>query len=301
MGKKYKAIAFGEILWDILPEKKCLGGAPFNCGIHLGRLGFETKIISALGDDELGEEALDFMKKEGAICDYVGILDGIPTGFTNVVVQDGIPSYEFNSPCAWDKISISENQLNELSKENYDVCIFGTLAQRSEISRKTLYSLLKNLKIETVFFDVNIRKNYYSKKIIEDSLIYADIVKMNDEEIPIIANQLGYQKSDDEFIYKFIEDFGLKGVIATLGKKGSAAYFDNKKYHCPAGTVKVVDTVGAGDSFSAAFLASFVRNCNVEAALKKGSKLADFVVSQRGAIPALPTLAEAETFLKENY
>lgn len=285
MEKKYKAIAFGEILWDILPDKKCLGGAPFNVSVHLNRLGFETKIVSALGKDKLGQEALDFISKEKCSIDCIETIRDIPTGFTNVNVQKGIPSYEFNEPCAWDMISLSENKKIELSQENFNVFIFGSLAQRHEISRKTLYSLLSDIHADTVFFDVNLRKNFFSRKIIEESLSFADIVKMNDEEIPVISKLLGYKKSDDDFIFKFIDDFRLKGLIATLGKKGSAAYFNNQKIICPCGDVKVVDTVGAGDSFSAAFLSAYVKGKNIEESLISGSKLADFVVSKAGALP----------------
>ena len=285
MEKKYKAIAFGEILWDILPDKKCLGGAPFNVSAHLNRMGFETKIISALGKDKLGQEALEFIKKEGCSPDFIASLNEISTGFTNVVVHKGIPDYEFNEPCAWDMISISDNQLRKLSEEKFDVFIFGSLAQRHEISRKTLYSLLTGLQADTIFFDVNLRKNFFTRKIIEDSLIFADIVKMNDEEIPVVSKLLGYKECNDDFIFKFIDDFGLKGLIATSGKKGSAAYFNNQKVSCSCGNVKVVDTVGAGDSFSAAFLASYIKGNNIEESLCKGAKLADFVVSKTGALP----------------
>ncbi|MCR5762403.1 MAG: hypothetical protein K6G00_03375 [Treponema sp.] len=153
-------------------------------------------------------------------------------------------------------ISISDNNMKKICNEKYDVFIFGTLAQRSDTNRKTLYSLLKNLQVKNVFFDVNLRKNFYSKEIIENSLTFADILKMNDEEIPIIADLLGYSKCNDEFIYELIKNYKLKGIITTLGKKGSAA-----------------------------FLVALVKGKSIEECLNYGSKLAEFVVSKNGALP----------------
>lgn len=278
-------LSFGEILWDILPEKKHLGGAPLNCAMHLQRMGYETTVISALGNDELGKSALVLIQKENISMDYITIVDTVPTGFTHVVLENGFPSYEFNNPCAWDCIALSDEQMKSIANKRWSVFIFGSLSQRSEKSRHALYALLDVLKSDTIFFDVNIRKNFYSKEIIKRSLAYAHIVKMNDEEVPFIARLLEYSDSSEVFIDRLMRDYTLQGVIITLGSKGAAAYFNGKKYYQKTGAVSVVDTVGAGDSFSAAFLAAYIQGKSIQESLLSGSVLADYVVSHAGAVP----------------
>lgn len=285
MKDKQTVLSFGEILWDILPEKQCLGGAPLNCAVHLRRMGCKAAVISALGNDELGHSALGLIREENISTDYIALLDTCPTGFTHVVLENRLPTYEFNSPCAWDCITLTRGQLKSITDNRWNIFIFGTLSQRSLQSRKTLYKLLDSIRPDIVFFDVNIRKNFYSKKIIERSLRYAHIVKMNDEELPIIAKLLDYSSYDDRLIHQLIHDYTLKGVIITYGKKGAVAYFEGEKYAQKAHSVSVVDTVGAGDSFSAAFLAAFIRGKSIREALECGSVLADYVVSHAGAVP----------------
>ena len=287
MTKKMQAAAFGEILWDILPDKKCLGGAPLNCGAHLNRLGFKTSMISSLGNDELGKKALDAVKKEKVNTDFIQVLPGIPTGFTQVTLENGIPSYEFNAPCAWDCISLSHEQFSAFFKQHWNVFCFGSLAQRSDMSRNTLLNILRDIQADIIFFDVNLRKAFFNRNIIEGSLQHTDILKMNDEEIPVLSKLLGYNCSDDVFIRRIINDFKLTGVVTTLGKKGCAAYFNDTIYTRKPSPVPVVDTVGAGDSFSAAFLASYVyTGGDVQKAIEAGTRMADFVVSHSGALPA---------------
>jgi fructokinase len=290
MQEKRKAAAFGEILWDILPDRKCLGGAPFNCGAHLNRLGFETSMVSALGNDELGRDAVELIKKECIRDTYLQIYDDVPTGFTTVTLENGIPSYEFNSPCAWDRIAPDEKLIKNFLSVHWNIFCFGSLAQRSETSRTTLTKILSRIDADIVFFDVNLRKKFFTEDIIRKSLECTDILKMNDEEVPVLSELLGFDSSDgSSFIYKLIEKYALKGVIVTLGKKGVCAYFDGNVYTQTPSPVKVADTVGAGDSFSAAFLASFTSGHSVQDALAAGTSLADFVVSHYGALPEYDT------------
>ncbi|MCR5290225.1 MAG: carbohydrate kinase [Treponema sp.] len=286
MTQQKQALAFGEVLWDILPEKKCLGGAPLNCGGHLNRLGFETSMISAVGSDLLGTQALDIIKKEQISTQYIQSLPAVETGFTQVTLENGIPSYEFNTPCAWDCITLNDDQLESIKNTHWSVFCFGTLAQRNEVSRQTLSSIFSILEADIVFFDINLRKNFYSTDIIKNSLIFADILKLNDEEVPILSKLLEYDGSPEAFIEKLIKQFSLEGVIVTLGKKGAAAYFDGTRYEQKPSAVKVVDTVGAGDSFSAAFLATLANGHSVQDALQAGTIMADYVVSHDGALPA---------------
>jgi fructokinase len=285
MAETRKAAAFGEILWDILPEKKCLGGAPFNCGAHLKRLGFETTMISSLGDDKLGREALALVKKENVSSRFINTISGVSTGFTNVVLDNGKPSYEFNTPCAWDYITLNPQLKKNFLDSRWDVFCFGSLAQRSEASRETLYSLLGEINADIKYFDINLRKNFYSKQIIEQSLKYTDILKMNDAELPVISSLFGITGNVPDIAENIIKKYKLRGIIITAGKDGTTAYFNNQEYKVLPGDVPIVDTVGAGDSFSAAFLASYISGHSVADALEAGSTLADFVVSHSGALP----------------
>ncbi|MCK9169879.1 MAG: carbohydrate kinase [Treponema sp.] len=285
MPETKKAAAFGEILWDILPGKKCLGGAPFNCGAHLNRLGFKTTMLSALGDDQLGQEALSLVNNENVSSRFINMLSGVPTGFTNVVLNNGKPSYEFNSPCAWDYIAFNSSMEKTFLATHWDVFCFGTLAQRSVVSRKTLFTLLEKINADIKFFDINLRKEFYTDSVIEQTLKYTDILKMNDEEFPVVSKILGITGNMAAAAEYIIKKYGLKGIIITAGKSGTTAFFNNQEYRISPENVPVIDTVGAGDSFSAAFLASYINGHSVTDALSAGSALADFVVSHSGALP----------------
>jgi fructokinase len=285
MSEIKKAAAFGEILWDILPEKKCLGGAPFNCVAHLNRLGFKTTMVSSLGNDQLGQEALSLVEKEHVSSKFISMLPDVPTGFTNIVLNNRTPSYEFNSPCAWDHITLCPHLKKEFLSTHWNVFCFGSLAQRSCVSYETLYSLLDKINADVKFFDINLRKTFYTKSIIELSLKYADILKMNDAELQVVSNLLEIPGSMSQIAGSLIKKYKLQGIIITVGKDGTIAYFNDQEYRVSPEDVPVIDTVGAGDGFSAAFLASYITGHSVIDALTAGSTLADFVVSHSGALP----------------
>lgn len=282
-----KALAFGEILFDVYSDRKCLGGAPLNVAGHLARLGFESSIVSAVGSDGDGNEARSLVSSLGVRTDYIQTVSGIPTGRTEIVLDNGIPSYEFNSPCAWDEIRPSPDAIGRIFAETWDVFCFGTLAARSPTSRQTLTDLVSGVRAKTVFFDVNLRKRFYDADILKYGLSKSDILKMNDEEVPVLARLLEAPAGmdDDHFQDWLIGEWGLSGVLLTKGKAGASARFGGKTSMVLPGTVPVVDTVGAGDSFSAAFLASLARGYTPEQALVFASTLADYVVTQNGAIP----------------
>ncbi len=282
-----KALSFGEILWDIFPDSRCLGGAPLNVAGHLARLGVEACIVSALGKDPLGSEALELMKANHIDTRYVESLPDIETGFTRIKLTAGIPEYEFNFPCAWDSIALAPRHKEAILAEKWDVFCFGTLSQRSETSRVTLREILQKIDPAIVFCDINLRKQFYSREILEWSLEHSDILKMNDEESPIVSSLLRESAVfDEKELYAWlIEKFALKGILVTRGKKGVSAYFDGKEYAHTPSDVKVVDTVGAGDSFSAAFLVSLFTGKSIPRALELATDLADFVVSRSGALP----------------
>ncbi len=277
-----KAIAFGEILWDVFTDtgKKTLGGAPLNVAGHIKRLGGESYIISGVGNDELGNETIKYIHEMGMTDKYIIRTSDYETGRALVTLRDGIPSYTFNRPAAWDRIELTKDMSDGLFSEEYDVLIFGTLAQREQKSRETLRTILKAAKARELFFDVNLRLDFYTPEIIIDSLRYATILKMNDEEQPVILKIAGC-----ESIKELMNRYSLSTVIVTYGKKGTYCYSSGKCFHCEPENVPVVDTVGAGDSLSAGFLYFTFSGYPVDIALAKASMLADYVVQKRGAIP----------------
>lgn len=282
-GENMKALSFGEILWDVFGDDKTLGGAPLNVLGHIRRLGGNAQIISAVGSDELGEQTVKAIDTLGIDRAFLRI-SPYGTGQAIVTLKDGIPSYRFNEPAAWDDISLDEAALDKIRNDHYSVFIYGTLAQRSETSRKTLCTLLDSVDADTFFFDVNLRLDFWSEKSIKRGLERATILKMNDEEVDTIAKL--FSAESDELTEKLFALYpDLRVIIVTLGKKGSALYERGSVHHVPSGSVKVLDTVGAGDSLSAAFLYFISSGRKPAEALEKASLLADYVVTKQGAIP----------------
>ena len=278
-----KALAFGEILWDVNGNEKTIGGAPLNVLAHIRRLGGEASIVSAVGSDELGRDSLACLEDFGIAEQYVRI-SPFPTGRADVVLENGIPSYEFNMPCAWDDIRLSDEQYIDIFNDDFSVFIYGTLAQRCLTSALTLEKLLDDVSAAEFFFDVNLRGNFYNEKSIGRGLGKATIIKMNDEELPVVASLLGMGK--ESLIGWLFDNTSVKKVLVSAGSSGSFCHEKGgKAYHAGAADVSVVDTVGAGDSLSAAFLYFLARGMDAGSALEKASVLADYVVTKRGAVP----------------
>ena len=274
-----KALAFGEILWDVIGNERKIGGAPLNVLGHIVQLGGEGSVISALGKDELGNESLQYLKAKGINTDLIRSTDA-ETGKAIITLVDGIPSYRFTSPSAWDEITLTEKELNEIRNTHYDAFIYGTLAARNITSRRTWEQLLENINASALFFDVNLRLSFYSKEVLEIGARHADILKLNDEELPVILEML-----EAKDIKELIHKYNLRMVLLTSGKAGSDVYTEGAHIHQDAGNVKVVDTVGAGDSLSAGFLYFLTNGNTLEETLRKASLLADYTVGKRGAIP----------------
>lgn len=281
-----KILAFGEILWDVFPDKKCIGGAPLNFAAHAAKQGSEAYILSAVGRDPLGEDALTFLKDKKIKTDYVGLSD-LETGKCLVTLdKNGVPNYDLLSGVAWDEIAGGP-------KEAFDVFYFGTLALRSEINLKTVKEILNDNTFKEIFADVNIRPPYYSSEILAFVSEKATVLKISDEELPIYLRELGlYAESSYKNSAKLIAKTfnNLKLVIITLGEKG-AYVFDAEKsleYSCDAVKAEVKSTVGAGDSFSATFICEYMKESDIPTCLHRASEIAAFVVSQVGAIPDYP-------------
>ncbi len=269
-------VAFGEILWDVIDGVPHLGGAPFNFAAHAARLGLRTAIVSSVGCDELGTKAIAAAGRFGVDVSLVERHPSLPTGIVNVTLAGGIPTYEIVRPVAWDEIS--GGSAAEAASASPKVFYFGTLAQRSPVSAATLRRLLRGFAPSLVFFDVNLRQDWWSEALVLECLESVDILKVNDEEMKV----LGF--SPESLFARFPR---LKTVVETRGAEGcrvasrGKAAFDSPAI-CDG---PVVDTVGAGDSFSAAFIAAILRGEGPRTAAEAGNRLAGRVAARAGAIP----------------
>ena len=271
MNERFDIVAFGEILWDVIDGVPHLGGAPFNFAAHAARCGLKSAIVSAVGDDELGRRALEAASGFGVDTSGVSVHPNLQTGTVNVTLADGIPSYEIVRPVAWDEIT--GGALSSATAAFY----FGTLAQRSPVSAATLERMLGAYGSALVFFDVNLRQDFWSVEVVEKGLAHTDILKVNDEEM----RRLGF--APERLFARFPR---LKTVVETRGAAGCRVTSrDGKAFESPAiADGPVVDTIGAGDSFSAAFLAAVLRGESLAAAAEAGNRLAGRVAARAGAL-----------------
>ena len=285
-----KLLSFGEVLWDVYPDNKFIGGAPMNFAAHFAKQGGSAAMISALGNDSLGCDALKQLEAWKLDTSFITYPEGKETGKCLVTLDEKrVPSYNLLSDVAYDYISCDK------VKGEFDAVYFGTLSLRSGYNRKSLEGLLHREKFGEVFSDLNIRPPFYSKESILFALENASIVKISDEEMPIVLSEIGFDVSDD---YAAVSSAlakrfsNLKVIIVTLGPKGSFAYncADGSTYSCGTVEVKVVSTVGAGDSFSATFLANYLSGKGIDVCLKKASEIASFVVSRYEAVPDYPSV-----------
>lgn len=282
-------ICFGETLWDLLPTGRKAGGAPMNVAFHASQLGLESRIISKIGDDDLGKELKRFLQNIGVSVDLIQTDSVFPTGMVNVTFdKNGSPSYEIVSPVAWDHIH-HEDKLKDFVK-NASALIFGSLACRTERNKRTLleYADLANIRV----FDVNLRTPFYSKSLIEELLEKADIVKMNDEELAIIGEWLGVSGNEKSQLEYIKNKFSLDLAILTKGRHGAVCLDETGYHEHPGFQVKVHDTIGSGDAFLAAFLSHYLKGESTDDCLVFASAVGAMVATKQGGTPkiALPEI-----------
>jgi len=278
----------GELLWDIFPEGKMPGGAPANFAFHASQSGCNAILVSAVGSDEFGRELLSALNGLNLNLKYIQ-RNNYSTGTVTVQRgENGQPRYTIHENTAWDNIRFSD-EIREISDHFNAVC-FGTLGQRSQVSAKTIQTVLSRLKPGCLkIFDINLRQHYYSAEIIEESLKQADIFKLNDEELKVVSEMFGIAGIEEEQLNQLVVRYKLKYVVYTLGANGSLILSADEKSFLNAPQVKVADTVGAGDSFIAVFTAGILQGDNLKTAHQKANKAAAFVCSQNGACPVFPT------------
>lgn len=282
-----KALVFGEVLWDIIEGNYHLGGAPLNFAAHVVQCGQESAIVSCLGTDSLGEEALIKIKNMRVDTSLIQKSEK-PTGTVPVKLTDGQPEYHITADVAFDYVNGGNLDLEKI--KNCDAFYFGSLIQRHHVSAQALYFILDNFSFKKVFYDVNLRKDCYNQAIIEKSLSYCTMLKVNDDEVEVISQMLYGEKMDFEaFSRQVCEVYPkIEIVIITTGKEGSLIFQAGQLHKVPGVEVKVKDTVGAGDSFSAAFLCSYFRTSDPILSATIANRVGGYVASSSGPIPGYP-------------
>ncbi len=280
----------GEALWDVLPEGKKIGGAPANFAYHVSQIGLTSCVVSAVGPDALGKEIQENLTSKGL--NHLIAEVPYPTGTVQVEIdQAGVPQYEIKENVAWDNIPYT-SQLESLAKRTQAVC-FGSLAQRNVVSRETIDRFLDAMpqtEDSLVVFDVNLRQGFYNKEILCNSMKRCNILKINDEELVAVSRMFGFPGIDlQDKCWILLGKYNLKMLILTCGINGSYVFTPGNVSFQPTPKVDVADTVGAGDSFTAAFIASILKGKSVAEAHSIAVRTSAFVCTKDGAMPVLPS------------
>lgn len=277
-----EVVCVGEILWDSLPAGLLLGGAPFNVAAHLSALGTRAGLVSRVGADRLGIEAVARATRLGVATDLIQTDLALPTGFVAVSIDDdGTPAFEILAPAAWDAIELTEEGLRKASQAR--AVVFGSLAQRADRSRRTIRRLCEGPALKV--FDVNLRPPYEDLQIVRDSLTWADVVKLNEQELERLGGWYGLPRGTHQAAVALAELAGLRTVCITRGSAGAGLLRDGRWSEHPGFTVDVVDTVGAGDAFLAALLQGLLGREDDAEVLRRACLLGAFVAGRPGALP----------------
>lgn len=281
-------IGLGEILWDCLPEGKQLGGAPANFACHAAQFGFDARAVSAVGTDALGDETIAALRARGVR--YLLPRVAQPTGTVQVTLDaSGVPAYDIRQGVAWDNIPFTP-ALKQAALRCRAVC-WGSLAQRAAVSRQTIRTFIASLPPRCLkIFDINLRQHFFTPEILQESMACCDILKINDEEMDVVRRLFGIPSPDVQgACHALLRRFRLQALVLTCGAEGSHV-FTAQGAHTFRATprVRVADTVGAGDSFTAAFAAALLRGKSAAEAHRIAVDVSAYVCTQHGATPLLP-------------
>ena len=297
----FNILTFGELLYDVYNDVSVIGGAPFNYSIQLSRLlsnDDKLKFITSLGNDKLTNDAIDFIKKENIDYSLIQINNNYETGKATVFLNEKkVPDYIIHENAAWDNIEYNEKIENAL-KEKYDLFYFNILSQRNECSYNTIKKIYNNIDSKYKICDVTFRKNYYTKEKIKGALEFINILKINDDELSTIKTILYPSlENDNEKLLKVIsKDFNIKYIFLTLGAKGASVLYNNEYIFKPSNKVKVVDTVGAGDSFAAALSYAILSNLDIIKVLDFASAVSEEMIQVKGGTAKYNTIEVKKLF-----
>lgn len=284
----FNVVGIGEVLWDLLPSGRQLGGAPANFAFQVQSLGAGARVISRIGDDAEGRAILRHFEEQGLTTAGLQVDAAAPTGTVTVKLSgQGIPEFTIHEGVAWDGIEATPEAGSMV--RGCDAVCFGSLAQRCEVSRRSIRELLAAAPDGAWrVFDINLRQRFYSREAIEDSLQVANILKLNDQELPVVGELLGIAGSAEQQMQRLAAQFGLRVVALTRGAEGSLLWMDGRFSNFAAKPVKVRDTVGAGDAFTAGLVMGLLRRMDLEAIHGAASEVARYVCSCDGGTPPLP-------------
>jgi len=282
--RKFKITGIGEVLWDMLPDGKQLGGAPGNFCFHTQNLGADAAMISAIGRDESGEE-MEILLKDKKLKLMLNYPD-FATGYVSVKLENGMPTYTIHENVAWDNITLS-NEAKEWIRVSDAIC-FGSLAQRSKTSRKAIEEALKLAPEKALkVFDINLRQHYYNRDILERSMTLANLLKLNEDELEIISKMFNLSGNDKKKCHSLMQLFGLDLVALTLGSQGSWLYTPADESFQKVPEIKVVDTIGAGDSFTATMVMGLLNKKPLEQLHLEATAYSAKVCTYSGATPKI--------------
>lgn len=280
-------IGLGEILWDVLPDRKMLGGAPANFAYHFSSLGGTGIPVSRIGDDDLGRETLAVLQEHGIPIEHISIDPGHPTGTVDATVDAaGVATYAFPDDVAWDFLVFEQPTLALTSQA--DVICFGTLAQRAPVSRKTIHGFLGAAPDALKVYDINLRQDFYSPEIIRESLAVADVLKINDDELRMVTNMFSLPQDEREGLNALLQAHDLKLAVLTRGDKGSLVLSPDSVSDLAGRPAAIVDTIGAGDSFTAALALAYLHGMDLDETNRYATRVAAYVCGQAGAMPVMP-------------
>ena len=283
----HRVAGIGEILWDRFPDGARLGGAPANFAFHASQLGASSQIISRIGQDADGERLAGLLEERGLSTQYLQRDALHRTGIVRVELKEGQPSYVIERPVAWDFLELTR-ELKSIAASLDAVC-FGTLAQRNAISRETIQEFIQLCPAKVLrLFDINLRQDFYTRETIDFGLSHATALKLNNEELYRLAELYGWRPMPDPAVAEIFKNYSVKWVILTKGAEGCVIYTREKVVRSEAPRVHCVDAVGAGDAFSAAFVAGFLEGRSLEEIADRANRIGAYVASQPGAMPSLP-------------
>ena len=282
-------VGMGEVLWDMLPEGKKIGGAPANFAYHVSQYGFDGYVVSAVGDDKLGNEILESFNNRRL--NYLIQRVPYPTGTVQIELDEaGIPCYEIKENVAWDNIPFTVD-LEKLAKKTRALC-FGSLAQRNTVSRETInrfLDVMSDAAGQYRVFDVNLRQGFYDKEILCNSMKRCNILKINDEELIAVSRMFEYPGIDlEDKCRALLSEYGLEILILTCGVNGSYVFTRENVSFVNTPKIEVADTVGAGDSFTATFISAILKGKSIREAHELAVEVSAYVCTQNGAMPELP-------------